>query len=140
VSFDLKIIAGDLRIDGGDLALVRGSDKLKQDLVKIVLTEVGSNPLQPWYGSLVSNNLIGSGLPMDIIINTAKSQLERSIETLKQLQTDQASKGQKLTPDEQISFIQGISVMQDSKNLQVLKINISVLTRAFGQVQTSFTV
>jgi hypothetical protein len=129
VSFDLKIIAGDLRIDGGDLALVRGSDKLKQDLVKIVLTEVGSNPLQPWYG-----------LPMDIIINTAKSQLERSIETLKQLQTDQASKGQKLTPDEQISFIQGISVMQDSKNLQVLKINISVLTRAFGQVQTSFTV
>ena len=140
MSFDLKIVAGDLRIENGDLALIKGSDKLKQDIVKVALTELGSNPVQPWYGSLLSSNLIGSGLPSDIVISTVKSQIEKSIEMLKQLQADQISKGQKLTPDEQISFIKGISVVQDTKNPQVLRVGISVLTRAFGQVNASFTV
>lgn len=140
MSFDLQIIGGDLSFKNGDLVLVRGKDKLQQDLLKIALTEIGSNPLQPWYGSLISNNLIGSTLPMNIITSMAKSQLERSIETLKQLQASQAASGQSMTPDEQISYISGISVLQNQTDLTILNVSIKVLSRAFGQVSASFTV
>ena len=140
MSFDLKIVSGDLQFTNGDLVIVRGKEKLEQDLVKIVLTEAGSNPIHPWYGSLVSNNLIGSSLPIDVVISSAKSQLEKSIQTLKKLQEIQVASGQKVSPDEQISYIQDISLFQNPTDLRVLNVAIRVLNRAFGSVSTSLTV
>lgn len=140
MSFDLKIVAGDVSFTNGDLSVITGKDKLKQDLLKLALTEVGSNPLQSWYGSFVSASIIGSSLPIDVISSMAKSQLEKSIDTLKQLQAQQAASGQAVSPDEQISFIKGISVLQNQADLRILNVSIEVLTRAFGQVGASFTV
>ena len=54
MSFDLKIINGDLVIKNGQLTTVVDSEKLIQDILKICLTEAGSNPMQPWYGSSIS--------------------------------------------------------------------------------------
>lgn len=138
LSYDIKIVAGDLRIENGNLAVLRGKDKLSQDLVKIATTELGANPLHSWYGSMVSQSLIGSPLPEDITNNIAQSQLQNAIETLKQLQNLQASSGQKMTPEEQISYIQGISIQRSNQDLRVIQIIIKVLTKAFGTVAVSF--
>jgi hypothetical protein len=138
LSFDLKIIAGDLKIENGNLAILRGKDKLAQDLVKIATTELGANPLHSWYGSMISSSLIGSPLPREITDNVAQSQLQNAIDILKELQTLQASTGQKMTPDEQISYIQGISIQRSDQDMRVLKVFIKVLTKAFGTVNVSF--
>lgn len=138
MSFDLKIIAGDLKIENGDLAILKGKDKLTQDLVKIATTELGANPLHSWYGSMVSASLIGSALPAEISNSIAQSQLTSAIETLKELQTIQVGTGQKMTPDEQISYIQGISIQRSNRDLRVVQVMIGVLTRAFGSVNVTF--
>lgn len=138
MSFDLKIISGDLKIENGSLSVLQGKEKLQQDLVKIATTELGANPLHSWYGSMVGSSLIGSTLPEDISNSVAESQLQNAIDMLKQLQNLQVSTGQKMTPDEQISYIQGISIQRHSLDLRVIQIAIKVLTRAFGTVTVSF--
>lgn len=138
LSYDLKIIAGDLKIENGDLSILRGKDKLIQDLVKIATTELGANPLNSWYGSMISASLIGSVLDDNITINIAQSQLQNSIETLKQLQNLQVSSGQKMTPDEQISYIKNILIERNQQDLRAIQVIIQVLTRSFGTVNASF--
>lgn len=140
MSFDLKIIAGDLQIKSGNLETLTGSNKLQQDIVKIATTELGADPLNPWYGSMVSQSLIGNPLPDDIKLGIAQSQLTTAIETLKSLQELQTSYGQKVTPDELISYIRGISIVRNDQDLRVIHIMISVLNRAFRAVATSINV
>ena len=139
MSYDLQITAGDLVFENGDLATLQGRDKLEQDLTKIILTEAGANPAQPWYGSLVSANLIGSSLPPDIIISTAQSQLQKAIQILQQLQANQVSTGQKMSPDEQIAAIQQISLNQDPVDPRVINIIVRVLSKASASVSTSIS-
>lgn len=138
LSFDLKVVSGDLKIENGNLATIRGKDKLTQDLVKIATTELGANPIHSWYGSMVSASLIGSSLSTEITNSIAQSQLQNAIDTLKQLQSLQAKTGQKMTPDEQISYIQGISVQRNNQDLRVVQVMIKVLNRAFGTVNVAF--
>lgn len=138
MSFDLKITAGDIKISSGNVEILTGKDKLKQDITKIILTELGSNQLQPWYGSMVSQSLIGNSLPDEVIFSIAQSQLQNCVETLKQLQVIQTASGQKMTVDESISYIQGVSIQRDNQDLRILKVSVNVLTRAFGTVNVSF--
>lgn len=138
MSFDLKIVKGDLRIENGDLATIKGIEKLKQDLLKISTTEMGSNPLQPWYGSLVSNSLIGNNLPDEVSFPMARTQLQNAIEKLKQLQELQTASGQKTTPDEQLSYIQGVSILRYPQDPRIIRVMIKVLTRSFGSATVSF--
>jgi hypothetical protein len=131
---------GDLVIgSNGDLATVSGSNKLKQDLLKIALTTVGANPLQPWYGSLVGKTLIGSFVRSDIVFTMAQAQLTNSIENLKSLQNIQVSSGQQVTPDEQIASISNISIIRNTIDPRLINVVIQVLSRAFTNVSTSFT-
>ena len=73
MSFDLKLINGDLSIKNGDMELVTGGDKLIQDILKISVTPAGANPFSLWYGSLIAKTLIGSHLDQDIIVESAKN-------------------------------------------------------------------
>lgn len=139
MSFDLKIKNGDLVIKDSDLDTVNGADKLVQDLLKVALTTAGANILQPWYGSLVSRTLIGSYLQSDIIFAIAKTQLQNSVESLKTLQNIQISTGQKVTPDEQIAFINDISIIRNSADPRIFQVVIKVLNRSFGRVSAAFT-
>lgn len=41
----------DFEIDGHDLLLLEGPDRRKQDIAKILVTALGSNPITPTYGS-----------------------------------------------------------------------------------------
>ena len=141
MSFDLQVIGGDLVISStGDLSAVSGSAKLEQDLLKISLTSVGANTLQPWYGSLISKTLIGSFLKSDIIFTMAQTQLQNALENLKNLQNLQVSQGQKVTPDEQLASISNISIQRSPVDPRLITVLIQVLSRAFTKVNTTFTV
>jgi phage baseplate assembly protein W len=141
MSFDLQILAGDLVIaSNGDFATVSGSTKLEQDLVKIAMTPLGGNPLQPWYGSLVSKTLIGSYLSSSIIFTMAQSQLTSAVENLQTLQNMQVASGQQVTPDEQIASITNILINRNATDMRLISVTIQVLSKAFAQISTSFTV
>ena len=140
MSFDLKIVNGDLSIKNGDLDTINGKDKLIQDVLKIVLTEVGSNPFNPWYGSYVSRTLIGSYLDSDIVLSAAKNQLQIAIENLKALQQKQLESGQKMSPEEQISVILNVIVDRNAFDPRLFEVVIKILNKSFGKVDTSFRV
>ena len=140
MSFDLKVVNGDLVLSNGDVGTITGNNKLVQDLLKIALTTAGANVLQPWYGSLISRTLIGSYLDSNIIISVAKNQLQYAVENLKNLQNIQVSSGQKVTPDEQIAFINDISITRNTVDPRIFSVVIRVLSRSFGRVAASFVV
>jgi hypothetical protein len=138
MSFDLLSQNGDLVITNGDFATVSNEDKLIQDILKIVLTEVGGNPLNQWYGSLIGKTLIGSILPQGILISTAKQQLTTALQNLQNLQNLQVASSQPVTPGEQLAFVSGISIAQGTADPRAYQIVIQVLNRAFGQVSAEF--
>lgn len=140
MSFDLQVLNGDLVIQNSDLAIIRGNTKLVQDLLKIALTTAGGNTLNPWYGTLISQSLIGSVLSSDILLSNAQTQLQNAVESLKRLQNLQVASGQKVTPDEQIAFIQNISIVRSPIDPRLFNVSIGVLSRSFGKVSTGFTV
>jgi hypothetical protein len=140
VSFDLLINNGDLVIgNNGDVSPVTDISKLEQDLLKIALTTVGANTLQPWYGSLIGKTLVGSYLKSDIVITMAKIQLQNCIEILKNLQAIQTSSGQPTSPGELIASISNISVVRNTVDPRIFQITIRVINRAFGQVVANFS-
>lgn len=140
MSFDLKIIDGDLSISNGDVETVTGSDKLIQDLLKIATTTIGSNPYSPWYGSLISKTLIGSYLDDRIIVSAAQSQLQLAISTLQTLQTKQLETRQPMRLSEQIANILDILVQRSSLDPRLFEVKIKILTRSFKKIETVFTV
>src|SRR5574338_788116 len=105
MSFDLKIISGDLVLSNGDLKTVVDSEKLIQDILKIALTTAGSNPVHPWYGSFISRTLVGNPNSTSVLVQIGKSQLTTALNNLKDLQDMQAQSYQRMTADEQIAAI-----------------------------------
>jgi hypothetical protein len=140
MSFDIKLQNGDVVLSNGDIKQVVDTEKLVQDILKITLTDIGSNPLYPWYGSSVSKSLIGSALPSNITLQIAQSQLQNSIENLKKMQSIQFNSYQKTTPDELISGILDILIDRNKRDLRLFTVNIRVLTQGLKPVQTSFNV
>jgi len=92
MSFDLLLVDGDLKIKGGDFQIVENSDKLVQDVLKLVSTQLGTNPFFPAYGSPMSQALIGTGYEEEFVQNVASQQLRSSIERLQTAQLDQLKK------------------------------------------------
>lgn len=140
MSFDLKIVSGDLSIDNGELKTVIDTDKLAQDLLKICITPAGTNPFYPWYGSLVSKTMVGSPLSNDIILQVSRVQLENAIQNLKSLQENQSKQLQILSPFEQINYIMDISISRDKNDFRLFLVNVRVLSKGLKALTTSFTV
>ena len=66
MSFDLKIQRGDLVLDSsGQLNIVERNDKIIQDIIKILLTDLGENKFHPYYGSSAGKLDVGSVLDQD---------------------------------------------------------------------------
>jgi hypothetical protein len=140
MSFDLKVKYKDLVLENGDFKLVRDSEKLIQDILKIALTTAGSNPSFPSYGSFVSRTLIGSVFDTQITFQMAQSQLQNSLELLKDLQKSQLRSGQRMTADEQISSIMDISINRNTKDPRLFDVRIKVISKGLRPITTAFTV
>jgi phage baseplate assembly protein W len=129
MSFDLKIVRGDLAIDsGGDVVTVYGNDKLRQDIIKILLTKPGENKFFPGYGSAVGMLEIGSVPDPDFVIDDLETSVESAINKVMSIQRKQA-KRQYLSPGEVIVEILDVSAERDQNDPRVYNIFISVLTQ-----------
>lgn len=141
MSFDLKIQNGDLVIAGsGDLAKVENTEKLIQDILKMVTVRLGSNPFFPWYGSPMSDTLIGSPLSFEFLETLASSQLRTSLETLQKLQKAQSASGQKVTPAEMLAAIQEVRIERNQTDPRYFRVIIKALTKALTPAVTVFGV
>jgi hypothetical protein len=140
MSFDLKIVNGDLVVNQGALKTVTDSEKLIQDILKICLTDVGSNPLHPSYGSFLSRSVIGNALQTNVVVQIAKSQINSCLINLQTLQQLQVKSFQRVTADEQLAAITGISVVRSQFDPRLFNVKISCMTKGFQPITTAFTV
>jgi hypothetical protein len=140
MSFDLKIINRDLVINQGDLQQVVNSEKLIQDILKICLTEVGSNPVHPGYGSYLSKSVVGNPAKIGVIVQVAQAQLNNCLSNLQFLQQQQVKSQQKVSADEQLAAVLGISVIRSTSDPRLFTVKIRGITKGFQPITTAFTI
>lgn len=140
MSFDLKIINGDLAISNGKLKTVVDSEKLIQDILKLALTTAGSNPIFPWYGSFISRTLVGNPNYSSVLVQIGKSQLNTALQNLKDLQDIQLKSFQRVSADEQIAAISDISIIRNQVDPRLFDIVIRALTKGLKPITTAFKI
>ena len=140
MSYDLKIINGDLVINNGQLQTVVDSEKLIQDVLKICLTAAGSNSIHPWYGSFLSRTIIGTPLYSSVLVQIGKSQLNTALTNLQNLQALQVKSFQNVSADEQISTITDISIIRNTIDPRLFNVKVSILTKGLKPITTAFSV
>jgi len=140
MSFDLKLENGNLKIGAdADLKTVSNTDKLIQDVLKMVLTPVGANKMQIWYGSNFGKTLIGTPLDLNFTKELAVSQLVASLEVLKTLQQNQAVY-QSVSASESILRVLGVRVDHDDFEPRFIRVFLSVLNKAAVRSTIEFNV
>jgi phage baseplate assembly protein W len=140
MSFDLKIKNGDIVIEpSGLLASVSGNQKIRQDIVKILLTNFGDNKFHIKYGSDVGALKIGEVADQKIIEMDIKRSVEEAIRYLISLQKSQ-SRSQYLSSSEVILDISNISTERDSGDPRLYNIFISVLTQKLDIINEVITI
>lgn len=139
MSFDLKIEANDLKINpDGTIQTVRDNDKLVQDIVKALLTTLGSNRFHNWYGSLLSSAMIGQVLDATLAEIEAERTISNTFSNLISLQKAQAQT-QYVSAGETIAAIRDISVIRNETDPRQYQITVSVLTKKLTIVEETFT-
>src|SRR5690606_20124154 len=104
------------------------NDKLRQDIVKILLTKLGENKFHPNYGSKVGALEIGFVADQELVELDLQSSVEDAIRYLMRAQQMQ-QKRQYLTPGEVIVGIKNILVERDLLDPRMYNIYVSVYTK-----------
>ena len=140
MSFDLKIEGGDIKIDvDGTLSTVYDNYKLRQDIIKILLTKLGENKFHPNYGSEVGAIEIGYVDDPELLELDLKASVEESISKLISLQKSQSLR-QYISPGERIIGILNVSAERDTVDPRLYSIFITVQTGALSPITESVTV
>ena len=140
MSFDLALERGDIKIGvSGSVKTVNGNSKLRQDIIKILLTELGDNKYHPKYGSYIGSLQIGHHADSKLMSLDLESSARTAVRNLMSLQRSQARR-QNLSPGEIIMDIIDISVSRDDADPRLYNIFISVLTQELTEVRDNITV
>lgn len=138
MSYDLKLTNGDLVLSPNkDLDLVKDNNKLYQDMIKILISPLGSNKIHTWYGCDIGNIVVGSVFNSDIVADSAISQVRASLENLQMLQKTQA-KNQNVSNYEKIIAIQDIFVGAATSDPRLIEVKASVITGGLKDVKVRF--
>lgn len=138
MSFDLRIESNDLALNpDGTVQTVSNNEKLAQDIVKAILTPLGSNPFHQWYGSLLSERAIGQAFGPEQVAVEAERAIQDTLSDLVALQKAQA-RTQYVSPGEQIAAILEVSVLQERTDPRQFQVTVSVLTRQLTTVEETF--
>lgn len=139
MSFDLKIEDGDIVFNtSGSPKFVFDDNKLKQDVVKILLTPVGSNRLYPWYGSPLSDKVVGKVLDKKVLDLEIQNAIMYAINNLIELQKLQMKDGQYLSPGEVIAQVKDIIFEPNANDARQLNVLIEIATRRGDIINESF--
>jgi phage baseplate assembly protein W len=140
MSFDLKLEKGDIRLSkDGSIEIVNGNAKLRQDILKILLTEIGDNKFHPAYGSYVGSLQIGQVADERLVSLDIESSARNAVKNLMSLQRAQ-SRRQGMTPGEMIIDILDVSVARDEVDPRLYNIYVSVLTQSLTEISSNITV
>lgn len=140
MSFDLKISNGDLVIEpNGSINLVFDNNKLRQDIIKILLTKLGENKYHPNYGSEIGAINIGHISDQELLELDLESSVRDAINKLIFMQKSQSRK-QFITPGERIISLLDASVQRDNIDPRLYNIFISIQTGALTTITESVTV
>ena len=139
MSFDLKIVSNDLAINSdGTLQTVINNDKLIQDIIKAILTPIGSNKFFKWYGCAVNSRVIGQNLDATLTQIEIQRSIQDTLTNLISLQKAQA-RTQYVSAGESIAAVQEILVLRNTEDPRQFEIYVSVLTRKLTIAETTFT-
>jgi phage baseplate assembly protein W len=140
MSFDLKIQNGDLSISqDGLMDIVVDNGKLRQDIIKILLTKLGENKYHPSYGSEIGSLSIGMVADQELLELDLQSSVRDSVNKLIALQKSQSRK-QFITPGERILALIDSSVQRDNIDPRLYNIFITVQTGAMTPITESLTI
>jgi len=140
MSFDLALERGDIKIGvSGSVRTVNGNSKLRQDIIKILLTELGDNKYHPKYGSYIGSLQIGHQADSKLMSLDLESSARTAVRNLMSLQRSQARR-QNLSPGEIIMDITDISVVRDDVDPRLYNIFVSVITQELTEVRDNITV
>lgn len=140
MSFDLAIINGDLNmLQNGELRTVSNSEKLRQDVLKIILTPLGTNKFHPWYGCVVSDAVIGTNLPDNIIDLDIKTSISDSLERLRVLQSQQIF-SQNVTLAELINVVGAINAYRAAEDYRQVKVDVTVFAKDLTEINEIFSI
>lgn len=140
MSYDIKIVNGDFLVSpNGEVQTVESLEKLKQDVTKILLTELGSNVYHPWYGSELADGVVGYATSAQVIAQNAELVITNALENIMALQAEQMA-NQTVTPQEALGAIQEVSVEQEPSDPRQWNIRVKVLTRALTEITEDFSI
>ena len=140
MSFDLKLSNGNLQINAdGNLATVVNSEKLRQDILKMIITPIGGNKANPWYGCDVNKSLIGNIFDLNFAKDAASQQLKSAIENLQALQQQQA-KTQYITASESIAAVNDVYINTNQNDMRAIEVKVSILSYAMTALDIGFLI
>jgi hypothetical protein len=141
MSFDLTLVNGSFNFSAdGSLQRIFNEEKLKQDIVKILLTTQGSVMLNPWYGSPLSERVIGKNMPFNILETEVADAVNFCLNNIIKLQALQLKDGQYLTPNEQLSQILNVKVQRSLYDTRQYNIVIDVGTKKGSVIHEVFDI
>lgn len=141
MSFDLKISQGDLSLgQDGDLEQIDESDKLVQDILKILMTPLGANVFFTWYGSPLSETAVGQVLDRTFVNSVVTQIIRSNLETLQKLQKQQSMSGQRVSANELLAAIQSVNINRNTVDPTYWSILVQVLTKGLKSRTASLDV
>lgn len=139
MSFDFALIDNDLKIHpDGTIRVVRDTTKLRQDILKVITTALGSNNFHPWYGCSVSDNIIGKNLPDNLMLLEIQTSISESLERLKKLQSSQMT-SQRVSLAELINTVGSVMAYRSPDDPRQVKIEVTVFTQRLTKIEETFT-
>lgn len=141
MSFDIRVIEGDLVLGAnGDAMRIVDSDKLAQDVIKVLNTPIGSNPLNLNYGSTLTTAQIGEPVinPSAIVAQTTAA-VQQALEQLIAMQEQQKS-FQRITDAETIVDFESPLVEQDPIEPRQFNIVVNAISRDLTPISIALVV
>ena len=140
MSFDFELVNKDLKIStDGSVKTITDTPKLRQEIIKIILTPIGSLKQHPWYGCAVAENIIGVPLDNTILESQLVSDVNESLERLQSLQKSQAL-GQKVTLAEIIETIVDVHGERNVEDPRLIEVVVTVLSKRLSKIEEYFMI
>lgn len=118
----------------GRFATVTGAEKVRQAVLKALLTFVGSNTFHPTYGALLANSV---GQKFDLF---TQFNLQQSIQDAVDFLIQQQQLEPAIPLDETIFRVSSIDLQLDPTDPRTIHVIIKILTGAYQEVPISFGV
>jgi len=116
------------------LIFISDRDKLRQDIDKIIVTVLNSNPFHQWYGTLLTEYIGKKISNLDRLRRRITIEVQDALEKLKDLQRQQETY-QSLSDGEVLLRFEGLDVMIHGQN--TIKIDFTVMTRELDMLKVS---